>query len=158
LRRFATPGPIYATDIGHAGMAMWARVATPYRGQFDPTDRFVTSWLFTPGILFACRALLSLYAFTTLFFIFGWNGEHGGAEASRRSFSYFTVLTYWGLAFWYAFSAFHTGSYWLKGTSVLARWPRSLQMAHSMFYSTIVTYPFIVTSKWSSFRQLYCVC
>ncbi|USP78912.1 alpha beta hydrolase fold-1 protein [Curvularia clavata] len=125
-------------------MAIGHRITAPYAGQFDPT-RFVTSWALPPSLLFGYRALLALYAFTTLFTIFGWNGTHGRSEESRHSFSFFTNLTYWGLAFYYAFSAVHTASYWLTGTSFLARWPKPLQVAHSMFYSTIVVYPWIVT-------------
>lgn len=128
-------------------MAARQRITAPYAGAFDPTDRFVTSWILPPGVLFGIRALLSLYAFTTLFTIFGWNGSHGMSEASRHSFSYFTHLTYWGLAFYYAFSAIHTASYWLTGTPFLARWPKALQIAHSMFYSTVVVYPWIVTGE-----------
>jgi hypothetical protein len=126
-------------------MAIWKRLTASYTGQFDPTHRFETSWILPPGVLFGARALLSLYAFVTLFTIFGWNGAHGRQEDSQRTFSYFTHLTYWGLAFYFAFSAAHTGSYWLTGTPFLARWPKWLQVAHSMFYSTIVVYPWIVT-------------
>lgn len=132
-------------------MAIWKRLTAAYAGQFDPTHRFETSWILSPGVLFGCRALLSLYAFVTLFTIFGWNGTHGRSEDSQRSFSYFTHLTYWGLAFYHAFSAAHTASYWLTGTPFLARWPKWLQIAHSMFYSTVVIYPWIVTGKSSRF-------
>ncbi|KAF2129453.1 hypothetical protein P153DRAFT_366843 [Dothidotthia symphoricarpi CBS 119687] len=127
-------------------MAFTKRLTTPYTGTFDHTHRFETSWIISPGLLFGLRALLSLYAFTTLFTIFGFNGSRGMSEASRYSFSYFTYLTYWGLAFYNAVSAVHTCSYWLTGTPLLARWPRALQIAHSMFYSTIVIYPWIVTA------------
>lgn len=132
-------------------MAIGQRITAPYAGPFDPT-RFVTSWVLPPSLLFGYRALLALYAFTTLFTIFGWNGTHGRSEESQHSFSFFTNLTYWGLAFYYAFSAAHTGSYWLTGKSFLARWPKVLQVMHSMFYSTIVVYPWIVTSKWVPYR------
>jgi hypothetical protein len=128
-------------------MAIGSRLTASYRGRFDPTHRYETSWVLSPGVLFAIRALLSLYAFVTLFTTFGWNGAHGRSDDSRRSFSFFTNLTYWGLAFYNAFSALHTGTYWLTGTPLLARWPRSLQIAHSMYYSTVVVYPFIVTGK-----------
>jgi hypothetical protein len=130
-----------------AHMAIGARLLSPYVGTFDPTNRFATSWILSPALLFGFRAFLSLYAFVTLFTIFGWNGSHGRSEESRHSFSYFTNLTYWGLAFYEAFAAIHTASYWLTGNPLLARWPKPLQIAHSMFYSTIVIYPFIVTSK-----------
>lgn len=128
-----------------AVMAIWKRLTASYAGQFDPTHRFETSWILPPGVLFGIRALLSLYAFVTLFTIFGWNGTHGKSGDSERSFSYFTHLTYWGLAFYQAFGAAHTGSYWLTGTPFLARWPKWLQIAHCMLYSTVVIYPWIVT-------------
>lgn len=137
--------PVISAKV--ATMAVGARLAAPYTTPFDPTHRFTTSWILSPLVLFCFRALLALYAFVTLFTIFGWNGAHGMAASSRDSFSFFTVLTYWGLAFYYAFAAVHTGSYYFTGVSFLARWPRALQVAHSMFYSTIVVYPFIVTSE-----------
>jgi hypothetical protein len=138
----------YVKTISFIDMAGTAtRFTAPYTASFDPTQRFVTSWILSPALLFGVRALLSLYAFTTLFTIFGWNGSHGMSEQSRYSFSYFTHLTYWGLAFYFAFAAIHTGSYWLRGTPFLSQWPRALQVAHSIFYSTVVVYPFIVTSK-----------
>ncbi|KAL5113322.1 hypothetical protein ACEQ8H_008817 [Pleosporales sp. CAS-2024a] len=126
-------------------MVLGQGLAAPYTGPFDPAHRFTTSWILSPVVLFSIRALLALYAFVTLFTIFGWNNDHGRAAASRHSFSFFTNLTYWGLAFYYTFAAIHTGSYCVTGTSFLARWPKGLQIAHSIFYSTIVVYPFIVT-------------
>lgn len=115
----------------------------------DPSadDRFYfeTSWLFPPFILFLIRGLFSLYAFTTLFVIFGWNGTHGDSRSSARSFSYFTHLSYWGLAFYFLVVAIHTFLYSRTGRSVLFdKLPRSLRALHSLFYSTILVYPFIV--------------
>lgn len=118
-----------------------------YDSAFDTGYRFETSWLFSPTILFAIRGFLSLYAFTTIFTIFGYNGSHGLSENSEQSFSYFTHLTYWGLAFYFLFAALHTGSYALTGKPLLARWPKTLQIMHGMFYSTIAVYPWIVTSE-----------
>ena len=122
--------------------------------RFDPTYRFSTSWLLPPTALFAFRALLSLYSFTTIFTIFGWYGSHGLVEASHRSFSYFTNLTYWGLAFYFAFSAAHTASYWLTGAPLLARWPQVLQALHSIFYSTIIIFPWLVTSEYRMYPRI----
>ncbi|KAF2690474.1 hypothetical protein K458DRAFT_413257 [Lentithecium fluviatile CBS 122367] len=127
-------------------MPFWKRSGAREDAGFDPSFRFETSWVLPPVVLFAIRALLGLYAFVTLFTIFGWNGSHGMSVESRHSFSYFTNLTYWGLAFYYVFGALHTCSYLITGTPFLARWPRVLQVAHSMFYSTIVVYPWIVTA------------
>jgi hypothetical protein len=110
------------------------------RGPLD-TVRFSTSWLLPPGALFAIRAIISLFIFITIFVLLALDT----AEGARRSFSYFTNLTFWGLGFYFAFAALHTGSYWLTGRPVLEKWPRWLQIAHSIFYTTITTFPFIVT-------------
>jgi hypothetical protein len=89
----------------------------------------------------------ALYAFTTLFFNLGWQCVHAadGCAASRASFSYFTVLTYWGIAFYFLFAAIHTFTYARSGVALLDRFPRPLQALHSAFYTTVVVYPFIVT-------------
>lgn len=117
------------------------RVSRP----FDPADRYTTSWLLSPAILALLRLSLSLWAFTTIFVIFGWNDSHGDAQSSRRSFSYFTNLTFWGLAFYFLFSGLHGFSYARSGTSWLRSWPSPIQAAHAIFYTTVVTFPFLVT-------------
>ncbi|KZZ90177.1 hypothetical protein AAL_07278 [Moelleriella libera RCEF 2490] len=142
--------------------------------RWDVTHRFETSWLLSPWALFACRALISLYIFTTLFFIIGYtcaNESLGGCADVRRSFSFFTVLTYWGLGFYFLVSAVHTGSYALTGRTLLNHHSintlltttnggggggdshglpvsplrRVLQALHSLLYTTVVTLPFLVT-------------
>jgi hypothetical protein len=70
---------------------------------------------------------------------------YGGPTAAGQSFSYFTNLTYWGLAFYFLFASIHTFTYARHGTPTLNRWPRLLQVLHSFFYTTIVTFPFLVT-------------
>ncbi|KAM0441217.1 hypothetical protein ACHAPT_000523 [Fusarium lateritium] len=123
----------------------------PFRfgeGLWDPSNRFETSWLLNPWLLFACRALISVYAFVTRFFIIGWTCTHsslGGCTEVRHSFSYFTILTYWGIAFYFAVAALHTLTYALRARPLLDSLPRPLQALHALFYSTIVTYPFLVT-------------
>ncbi|KAF4440240.1 hypothetical protein FACUT_3564 [Fusarium acutatum] len=115
---------------------------------WDPSNRFETSWLLSPWLLFAFRAFISIYAFVTRFFIIGWQCTHedlGGCRDVGRSFSYFTILTYWGIAFYFAVAAVHTATYALRGRSLLDGLPRPLQALHALFYSTIVTYPFLVT-------------
>lgn len=90
----------------------------------------------------------SLYAFTTRFFILGYYCTHeslGGCRVAAQSFSYFTILTYWGLAFYFLVSATHTFTYALTGRPLLARLPRSLQALHSLYYSTVVAFPPLVT-------------
>jgi hypothetical protein len=112
----------------------------------------------------------SLYAFTVTLFIIGWeanNQEGYSIHDVRNSFSYFTStspslpfsipsnpltfnlqtdLCYWGICFYFLLSAIHTFSYALHGgTPILNRLPRALQALHYFYYTTIVTYPFLVT-------------
>ncbi|EAQ92655.1 hypothetical protein CHGG_00890 [Chaetomium globosum CBS 148.51] len=114
---------------------------------WDPTHRFETSWLLSPWVLFFCRALISLYAFTTLIFVLAWQCAQAetGCAASQASFSFFTSLTYWGLGFYFLVAAIHTFTYARTGAALLDRFPRPLQALHSAFYTTVVVYPFIVT-------------
>ena len=117
-------------------------VSTP----FDLTDRFTSSWILPPLLLGALRLILSLYCFVAMFFIFGWSDSHHDSLAARRSFSYFTDLTYWGLAFYFLFSSIHTLSYARTNRSFLQRWPKPFQATHSIFYTTIITFPILVTA------------
>lgn len=81
----------------------------------------------------------------TRLFSISWRCTHDDCITAARSFSFFTVLTYWGLTFYFLVSALHTGLYALRGRSLLERLPRSLQALHSLYYSSIVVYPFLVT-------------
>ena len=111
---------------------------------FDPTARFATSWLLPPSALAAVRLLFALYAFVTQIVVYALSG----AVSDRQSFSYFTVLTYWGLAFYLLVAGLHSLSYARSGFAReywLQWWPRALQAAHSFFYTTVVVFPFIVT-------------
>ncbi len=129
-------------------------MARSFRGSdgqsFDPSHRFVTSWLLPPAWLAACRALISVYIFASLLFVIGWMCQHprlGGCAAAADQFSYFTVLTDWGLAFYFAVAAVHTATYArsFSSSSLLGRLPRPLPAMHAAFYSTITVLPFIVT-------------
>lgn len=89
-----------------------------------------------------------MYAFVTLLFSIAWwctHSELGGCSNASDSFAFFTVLTYWGLAFYSLVAAIHTGSYAATGRPLLDRFPRPLQALHSLFYTTAITFPFIVT-------------
>jgi hypothetical protein len=112
---------------------------------FHLSHRFLTSWLLPPIFLAILRAFIAIYAFTTIFFIFAWQGTHGLADVNDGEFSYFTSLTFWGIAFYFLFSAIHTVLYARRGSAPLDHWPRPLQALHSLFYTTVVTFPFLVT-------------
>ncbi|KAJ5239671.1 hypothetical protein N7468_004290 [Penicillium chermesinum] len=112
----------------------------------DGLHRFETSWLLPPAVLAGLRALIALYIFTTIIVIWIWYGTHDDRVAIGESFSYFTWLTYWGLGFYFLFSAIHTACYARTGCSVLFdRWPRAFRALHGLLYATITTYPFLVT-------------
>ncbi|KAJ6105525.1 hypothetical protein N7512_009042 [Penicillium capsulatum] len=111
----------------------------------DSLHHYETSWLLHPTILAALRALISLYIFTSIVVIWAWNGTHGNRSAIGQSFSYFTWLTYWGLGFYFLVSAVHTWVYARTGRSMLDRWPRVCRVLHALLYTTITTYPFLVT-------------
>jgi hypothetical protein len=88
----------------------------------------------------------SIYTFTVLLYIIASNlaGHHPGTV--HLSFSYFTVLCYWGLSFYFLAAAVHTFTYARRGgTPLLNRFPRPLQALHYLFWTTITTYPFLVT-------------
>ncbi|KAL2021403.1 hypothetical protein VTK56DRAFT_7156 [Thermocarpiscus australiensis] len=114
---------------------------------WDPTHRFETSCILSPWLLFFCRALISLYVFTTLVFVLAWQCANAvdHCTSSQNQFSYFTSLTYWGLGFYFLFAAIHTFTYARSGVPLLDRFPRPLQALHSAFYTTVIVYPFVVT-------------
>ena len=132
------------------------------------TTPFVTSWCIPTYLLGGIRVFVSIYSFTAIFFSFKWFADHTvifhledidthkitfpiGAEGIRQSFSYFTYETFWGLAFYLFFAGMHTFVYAKRGYTWLDNWPRWLQAAHTVFYSTITTFPLLVTTVyWGS--------
>ena len=127
----------------------WAKVTESLRsnGAFDPTQRFSTSWLVSPYVLFTSRIIFSLYSFSVLFYSVGLKIYSEFYAYGLETVTFFPCLSYWGLATYFAVSAIHTFSYARWGKPFLARWPRTLQQLHSLLYSTIVVFPLLVTSK-----------
>lgn len=112
----------------------------------DQRHHFETSWLLPPLAFAGLRGLVTLYIFFVNFFIWGWDGTHGDRDAIGQSFSFFTWLTYWGLGFYYLVACVHSACYARTGRSVLFNaWPRGLRALHSLLYTTVTTYPFLVT-------------
>lgn len=129
---------------------------------------FVKSWCLHTYSLAGIRLFLSIYCFTAIIFSFNWFAHHTvifhlqdidtkaivfpvGVEGIRQSFSYFTYLTFWGLAFYFFFASLHGFVYGGRGYTWLDNWPRYLQAMHTVYYSTIVCFPFLVTTiYWGS--------
>ncbi|EEH42918.1 hypothetical protein PABG_12297 [Paracoccidioides brasiliensis Pb03] len=118
----------------------------------DKFHHFETSWVFTPITLAVCRAIIYVYCFVTILVVYGWQGTHGLNRLNVRSFSYFTNMSFVGVAVYFLVAAVHAYLYGWKGRSVLFdKWPRWLRALHSLFYTTVVVYPFLVMVVFWSF-------
>jgi hypothetical protein len=111
----------------------------------DHLHPFETSWLLPPGLLGALRLLIAVYVFFCIFFIFGWEGTHGEGVSIGQSFSYFTWLNFWGMAFYFLIAGIHTLCYATTGRSVIFdALPRVFRALHSLYYTCVTTFPFLV--------------
>lgn len=130
----------------------------------DMTD-FVTSWAFSALTLAGIRTVFSVYVFTTIVYSFIYFSRHTTvmtltdiglptvsitqrSNAIGRSFSYFTYLSFWGLGFYFLVGACHGYLYHRKRSTVLngrGSCRYYLRWFHSLFYTTITTFPFLVT-------------
>lgn len=104
-------------------------------------SRYFSSWLLPSPVFLAYRALLCLYSVLVIIIA---NALRPDSAGSR--FSYFTWLTYWGITFYLLVSLAHTFSYWKYGKAWLESWPKSLQLLHGVFYTTITVLPWTVTA------------
>lgn len=109
---------------------------------FDPDHHFSTSWLVSPLHLAVFRLVIALYGVIGIIVKLLLTGQDKTAGAS---FSYFSNITYWGLTFYFLFAGLHSLSCSLRGRAWLELWPKWLQLLHGLLYSTIVTFPFLVT-------------
>jgi hypothetical protein len=124
---------------------------------------FTTSWLLPPYILAAIRLTISMYIATSISYAYIYFAHHlvtfhlqdvgikpitfrVGAEGIRQSFSYFTYISFWSQSFYFFFASMHTFVAARRGTSWLHGWPRYLQAAHTVLYTCVTTFPFLVSS------------
>lgn len=125
---------------------------------------FFTSWLVSLRTLAAIRTVFSLYTFTTIVYCYIHFAQNTttatiqdiglptvtlvqGSNAISRSFSYFTYLSFWSLGFYFMVAAFHGFYMAQKGRVLLQhpKCPRLLTTLHSFFYTTVTTFPILVT-------------
>tara|TARA_R110002003_G_scaffold214_20_gene16139 strand:+ start:5196 stop:6179 length:984 start_codon:yes stop_codon:yes gene_type:complete len=66
-------------------------------------------------------------------------------HALTSNLGFFTYLTFWSLGFYFLISSIHTFAYTFRQRSWLHTWPKPLQLAHSLYYSSITSFPFLVT-------------
>ncbi|OAL02011.1 hypothetical protein IQ06DRAFT_325439 [Phaeosphaeriaceae sp. SRC1lsM3a] len=129
---------------------------------FDPSKSFVRSHFISPLVLAIVRAVLCLYSFTTMITCYAWLAHQTATiklkdvnigsytiqqsdAAIGQSFSFFTYLTFWSLGFYFLISSTHTFVYVFSQRTWLDVWPKPLQLAHSMYYSSVTSFPFLVT-------------
>ncbi|PVF93866.1 hypothetical protein CPB86DRAFT_789617 [Serendipita vermifera] len=129
---------------------------------FDPKYRIVTSGLVKPWVLFCIRLVIAIYAFAAcIAHIAVWRTLPN--NPIKEYYIYFTRLTFIGITAYFAAAAFHTGFFALslrqlkKGEvqrapwSPLQRWGRFWQFLHLYLFSTIITFPIIVTVVYWAF-------
>jgi hypothetical protein len=102
-----------------------------------------------------------VYSFTTIIVCYTWLahrtatiklkdvnlGSHTiqqSEAAIGQSFSFFTYLTFWSLGFYFLVSSVHTYMDTFRKRAWLHTWPKPLQLAHSLFYSSITSFSFLV--------------
>lgn len=129
-------------------VALAARLGASY--PFDPASTLVTSPLFSPLVLAFLRLLFAVYT-TTVLIITLIDDVNNGDGASFLS--YFTHLSYIGVCSYMWAAGVQTIVYALrvrrgrpdKGYP-LQKWPAFLQVLHILLFSTITTFPIIVTA------------
>jgi len=109
---------------------------------FDPEDKFVTARFLPPLAFGLLRLLIGFYSIVVVIVDIVLTATTGDIDSY---FSYFTDITYIALTFYFLFASFHTLWYARTGKSPLNRWYRPFQLAHTVLFSTIITYPIIVT-------------
>jgi hypothetical protein len=112
----------------------------------DHLHPYETSWLLPPVLLGALRGTIAVYIFFCIVYIFAYYATHAGDHyLIGQTFSYFTYLNFWGMAFYFAVAGVHSLAYAATGRSaIFDRLPRVFRGLHALFYSCVTTYPFLV--------------
>ena len=134
----------------------------PSKG-FDTEFGFVRSHFVSPLVLACIRAVMSIYCFVTIITSYSWLAHNTATiglkdvnldsytiqqqkAAIGQSFSFFTYITFWSLGFYFLVSSIHTFMYAFRQRTWLHSWPKWLQLLHSLYYSTVTSFPFLVTA------------
>ncbi|KAF2216215.1 hypothetical protein CERZMDRAFT_93512 [Cercospora zeae-maydis SCOH1-5] len=137
---------------------------------FDPEATYVRSRLLSPKALAYTRALMALYCWMTLIVGYSWMAYERARNNLRdvnippyaqildrgaiaKSFSFFTYIVFWSQAFYFTISSWHTFTYAKERNASTPSskshlhddFPRCLQFAHSLWHTTIITYPSLVS-------------
>lgn len=111
----------------------------------DHLHPYETSWLLPPLLLGLWRAIIATYLFFVIIYLFAYYAAEGDNYLIGMSFSYFTNLNLWGMAFYFLVSAIHTLAYAVTGRSVIFdKLPRVFRGLHALYYTANTTFPFLV--------------
>ncbi|PVF93865.1 hypothetical protein CPB86DRAFT_818431 [Serendipita vermifera] len=121
---------------------------------FDSHYRVVTSGIVQPWVLFWIRLVIAVFCFVTEIVYLALYTKRFPFE---RYYIYFTQLTFIGITSYFIVATFHTGFFLvslrqLKRGEIqeaprypLQKWGKFLQFLHLYLFSTIITFPVIVT-------------
>jgi hypothetical protein len=111
---------------------------------FDSQLSLVTSPVFSSTVLALIRLSFALYTLFATIFVLVWEAVR--THEAHSFFSYFTHLTYIGICAYFWASGVQTWLFARNGKRYpLQEWPCLLQFLHILLYSTITSFPFIVT-------------
>ncbi|KAI0784911.1 hypothetical protein C8Q75DRAFT_809464 [Abortiporus biennis] len=124
--------------MSKGGLFLLLGVTSP----FDTPNAFITSPLFSPLVLALIRLTFAVYGLVVVITVLAWDGHSAGSD-----FSFFTELSYIGLLSYFWAAGVQTLVYALtpRRSYPLQNWPRVLQFLHVLLYSTITTFPILVT-------------
>jgi hypothetical protein len=107
----------------------------------------VTSPVFSPFVLAGIRLTLAIYSLTTSIIVLAHDSITSSKHDAGGYFSYYTQLSYIGLVAYFWASGVQTLVYALRGQKSypLQKWPQFLQFLHRLLYSSITTFPILVT-------------
>ncbi|KAJ8522302.1 hypothetical protein ONZ45_g1104 [Pleurotus djamor] len=118
---------------------------------FDPKRAFLTSPFLSPFGVFVVRAIFAAFSLSTCIAVLVTQATtltdnvNNDDQNQFLYYSYFTSLTFIGLTAYFVVSSVHSGVYAWKGVYLLRRWGRIVQLLHVLLFSTIATYPLLVT-------------
>jgi len=112
---------------------------------FDTAERFVTSPVLPPLALAAIRLIFATYGLAVALFSLIWDAVK--LDQANSYFSYFTNLSYIGLLSYFWASGVQTLAYAFRRRKgyPLQKWPQVFQFLHILLFTSVVTFPILVT-------------
>src|SRR5579859_1369109 len=110
--------------------------------------RTVESPYIRPIYLCLIRYVFAAYTWLSFFIYFALLASQKSKFLRKQAWKLLGDImfhSYLGMAIYFTFAAYHTHIYILHKHPPLARWPKSLQLAHLVLQSTVLTFPLFCT-------------